>query len=235
MAKFCASCGKQLPFENSELCPDCGVGIKPLSDIKPKLKPKKSEGHGAGKLLVIGVVFLIGLIIVALVFYYLTPGAGYITSGQADGLRAVTTQKSQETVYKGIEQATANIQMVGNMNGFASNPSAEIDKIRFSIGLAPGAPSVDLTKMTIVFTAEGGNPVTYAHASIASTGTFSSTINSGSAVNLLTANEQVRIDFKVTGVKPNTRMTMKIKPDTGAMLSVTRTAPPTISAVNILY
>jgi len=53
-----------------------------------------------------------------------------------------TTQKSQETVYKGVEQASTNIQMIGNVYGMASGGATGITTIEFSIGLAPGAPTI---------------------------------------------------------------------------------------------
>jgi len=76
--------------------------------------------------------------------------------------RVLYNQKSQETVYKGVEQASTNIQMIGNVYGLAATPASGINEIRFSIGLAPGAPSVDLTKMKIVFSTPTSSPVTLA-------------------------------------------------------------------------
>ena len=62
-------------------------------------------------------------------------------------------------MYKGVEQSTANIQMIGNVYGLASNPSAGITEIRFIIGLAPGASPIDLTKMKIVFSTPSTTPM----------------------------------------------------------------------------
>jgi flagellin FlaB len=72
-----------------------------------------------------------------------------------------TTQKAQETVYKGVEQATSRIQMIGNVYGLASNPSAGVDEIRFTVGLAPGAPSLDLSKLKIIFSTSSMSPAIY--------------------------------------------------------------------------
>ena len=47
-------------------------------------------------------IVLIAFVVVAAVFSYVVLGAGFFT-----------TQKAQETVYKGVEQSTANIQMIG--------------------------------------------------------------------------------------------------------------------------
>ena len=55
-------------------------------------------------------IVLIAFVVVAAVFSYVVLGAGFFT-----------TQKAQETVYKGVEQSTANIQMIGNVYGMSSN------------------------------------------------------------------------------------------------------------------
>ena len=54
-------------------------------------------------------IVLIAFVVVAAVFSYVVLGAGFFT-----------TQKSQETVYKGVEQASTNIQMIGNVYGISS-------------------------------------------------------------------------------------------------------------------
>ncbi len=55
-------------------------------------------------------IVLIAFVVVAAVFSYVVLGAGFFT-----------TQKAQETVYKGVEQSTANIQMIGNVYGLSDD------------------------------------------------------------------------------------------------------------------
>ena len=69
-----------------------------------------------------------------------------------------TTQKAQETVYKGVEQSTANIQMIGSVYGLSTTDGGNITTVKFSIGLAPGAPAIDLSKMKIVFSTPSIRP-----------------------------------------------------------------------------
>ena len=54
-------------------------------------------------------IVLIAFVVVAAVFSYVVLGAGFFT-----------TQKAQETVYKGVEQSTANIQMIGSVYGLSN-------------------------------------------------------------------------------------------------------------------
>ena len=167
-------------------------------------------------------IVLIAFVVVAAVFSYVVLGAGFFT-----------TQKSQETVYKGVEQASTNIQMIGNVYGLATVPSSGIDDVRFSIGLAPGAPTIDLTGMRIVFSTGSTTPVTYTYdVAEKPTGTKFSSSCGGAMVQ----NAQCQIDFVVSPkVGVNTKMTMEIRPSVGASLPFSKTTPPTITKTNVLY
>jgi flagellin FlaB len=168
-------------------------------------------------------IVLIAFVVVAAVFSYVVLGAGFFT-----------TQKAQETVYKGVEQSTANIQMIGSVYGLAAVPASGIDQIQFSIGLAPGASAIDLTKMKIVFSTPSSAPVTLSQGATASTSIFTTTLN-GSAVSSMNPNDQVQIMFNITAVPANTKMTLELRPSVGAALPFSKTAPATITATNILY
>ena len=170
-------------------------------------------------------IVLIAFVVVAAVFSYVVLGAGFFT-----------TQKSQETVYKGVEQASTNIQMIGNVYGLQSGTTAGINEIRFSIGLAPGAPSVDLTKLKIVFSTPTTTPQTLTHnaAGTPSVTQFSSKLDTVSK-NSMDQNQQIEIDFLVAVVPANTKMNFELRPSVGAALPFTKTAPATISVTNVLY
>ena len=169
-------------------------------------------------------IVLIAFVVVAAVFSYVVLGAGFFT-----------TQKAQETVYKGVEQSTANIQMIGNVYGLASNPSTGIDEIRFSIGLAPGAAPVDLTGMRIVFSTPTSSPIILAQGATASTSVFTTKLNGASDVNSMNANNQIEVAFKVSPVSANTKMIVELRPPVGAALPFSKTAPATIANTSVLY
>jgi flagellin FlaB len=167
-------------------------------------------------------IVLIAFVVVAAVFSYVVLGAGFFT-----------TQKAQETVYKGVEQSTANIQMIGNVYGLSTN-NATLTNITFVIGLAPGAPAMDLTKMKIVFSTPATTPIILTQNTTASTSAFTTKIGT-TAVTSINANDQVEIYFSVAGVEANTKMTIELRPSVGAALPFTKTAPATITATNVLY
>jgi flagellin FlaB len=177
-------------------------------------------------------IVLIAFVVVAAVFSYVVLGAGFFT-----------TQKSQETVYTGVSQATSNIQMIGQVYGIASGGS--IKQIRFSIGLAPGSPTLDISKMRIAFSTQGTIPVIYTAATSGTTTpdysdtnpTFIALENGvGSMMSSLTAQNQTQISFNVSPlVSKNTVMNIEIRPAVGASLPFSKTAPPAITAMNVLF
>ena len=140
-----------------------------------------------------------------------------------------------EQLKNGSEQSTANIQMIGNVYGLASNPSAGITEIRFSIGLAPGAPPIDLTKMKIIFSTPSTTPITLSQDATATTSIFTTKLNGASNVNSMNPNDQIEIAFKVSPVPANTKIRIELRPSVGAALSFSKTAPATIAGVNVLY
>jgi flagellin FlaB len=167
-------------------------------------------------------IVLIAFVVVAAVFSYVVLGAGFFT-----------TQKAQETVYKGVEQSTANIQMIGNVYGLSSD-NTTITNVTFVIGLAPGASAVDLTKMKIVFSTPTTSPVILSQGTTASATVFTTMIGA-TPVTSMNPNDQVEVAFGVAGVPANTKMTMELRPSVGAALPFSKTAPATITLTNVLY
>jgi archaeal flagellin FlaB len=168
-------------------------------------------------------IVLIAFVVVAAVFSYVVLGAGFFT-----------TQKAQETVYKGVEQSTANIQMIGSVYGLADQPNTNITNVTFVVGLAPGASPIDLTKMKIVFSTPDTTPVILVQGSTASVNNFTTKIGTAS-VTSMNPNDQVEIAFVVAPVPANTKMTMELRPSVGAALPFSKTAPATIAKTNVLY
>jgi flagellin FlaB len=167
-------------------------------------------------------IVLIAFVVVAAVFSYVVLGAGFFT-----------TQKAQETVYKGVEQSTANIQMIGNVYGLSSD-GTNITNLTFTIGLAPGAPAIDLTKMKIVFSTPTTAPVILTQGTAASVSNFTTTIGT-TGVTSANPNDQVVISFNIAGVPANTKMNIELRPSVGAALPFTKTAPATITNTTVLF
>jgi len=166
-------------------------------------------------------IVLIAFVVVAAVFSYVVLGAGFYT-----------TQKAQESVYKSVEQATSNIQLSGQVYGVRSGTSDAVNTLQFGIGLAPGAPPVDLTKMVIIVTQPDQSDVvqTLAYATAPVAGT-----NYGVDSASLHDTEQNTVTIKLaTGIGPNKRVTVEVRPPVGSALLFTRTVPATIKYSQVL-
>jgi len=180
-------------------------------------------------------IVLIAFVVVAAVFSYVILGTGFYTSQQA-----------QQTIYKSVAQTTSNIQVVGQVYGIASGPTGtSIQEIRFSIGLAPGSPSLDITKLNIVFSTSTSTPTIYTAYSGTDTRTpqYSSTNPTfiaqengvGSRIRSLTAQNQTQISFQVSPLlQNNVDMNIEIRPAVGASLPFSRTTPSEITYMNVL-
>jgi len=180
-------------------------------------------------------IVLIAFVVVAAVFSYVVLGAGFFT-----------TQKSQETVYTGVAQATSNIQMIGQVYGLTSSAAdstlTRVNFIKFTIGLAPGSPTLDISKMKIAFSTPGTAPVIYTADTATSATTPSGTTfeaqqdGVGNNQPSLTAQQQIQIYFRTpAAVQKNTVMNMELRPSVGASLPFSKSTPPAITFMNVLY
>lgn len=173
-------------------------------------------------------IVLIAFVIVAAVFAYVVLGAGFFT-----------TQKSQETVYKGVEQSTTNIQMIGNVYGLASNPTAGINQLRFTLGLAPGAPSINLEKMTIIVSTPASGPKTFvwtnASSSTVDTNYIALKNGAGTSQSAMATSDQIEIQLNMTVVPKDTKVTIEIRPGLGAAFPFSKTTPALITGSNVLF
>jgi flagellin FlaB len=171
-------------------------------------------------------IVLIAFVVVAAVFSYVVLGAGFFT-----------TQKSQETIYKSVEQATSNIQVVGQVYG-VSSVADQINSIQFNIALAPGSPALDMTKMIVVVSQPGTSSIQQlTYSSTISTTTFTCTDPSASDAPLPTLSGQKQGIIKIsldTPLTRNNRINFEIRPAVGAALPFSRTAGANIYSSQVL-
>ena len=168
-------------------------------------------------------IVLIAFIVVASVFAYVILGAGFFT-----------TQKSQETIYSAVEQASTNVQVVGSVYGMQSEGTTGINEIQFSLALTTGSPAVDLSKLKIVFSTPTTEPVTLSYGTTADRSTF--TAKEGTAdLTALQENHQATVDFKVAPVPSYGTINIEIRPVVGAVIPFSRTVPASIQHTNILH
>ena len=176
-------------------------------------------------------IVLIAFIVVAAVFSYVILGAGFFA-----------TQKSQEVVHTGVAQTSSTLELSGPVVAQASSTSG-LGQVSFYLQLAAGGSPVDMTKVTYtVATTE--HLVTFVDVDSKSEGqTKVKRQFVGKQKNdnhLLEKHEMVMITIPLTGkgdkgfgdsgktIGPNVRFNIDIKPDIGAALPMTKTAPPAL-------
>ena len=173
-------------------------------------------------------IVLIAFIVVAAVFSYVVLGAGFFT-----------TQKSQEVVHTGVAQTSSTLELSGPVIAQASSTSY-LGQVSFYLQLAAGGSPVDMKKVTYTV-ATSEHLVTFVdmesgdEAQAKVVRKFVGEQTNGN--HLLEKHEMVMITIPLTGtgnagfkdtgkwIGPNVRFNIDIKPDIGAALPMTKTAP----------
>ncbi|MDD1666187.1 MAG: flagellin [Methanomicrobiales archaeon] len=183
-------------------------------------------------------IVLIAFVVVAAVFSYVVLGAGFFS-----------TQKSQEAVHTGVQQASSSFEILGDVYGVdtTSNvaPHVQINFLNFTIGLSPGGMPIDMSKLTMVYANQSirndlnqSSPLLPNPNPGANNWSIARVIN-GNGNSLLEGGEQMDIVVHLresTGsIAARDAFTLEIKPIIGPALSITRTAPGGIDQVNKLY
>jgi len=183
-------------------------------------------------------IVLIAFVVVAAVFSYVVLGAGFFT-----------TQKSQEVVHTGVAQTSSTLEISGPVIAKATSATC-LGTVSFYLQLAAGGSSVDMNKVTYTI-ATSKHVATFVAEEATGTDAASFTKvtrefvgpDKAGANNLLDKNEMVMITIPLTGnndfkgdkrIQPNDLFNIDIKPDIGAALSMTKTAPASMT-VNANY
>ena len=167
-------------------------------------------------------IVLIAFVVVAAVFSYVMLGAGFFATGEA-----------QRTVHTGVSQATSNLEVSGPVVVKATGTN-NLSEISFLLQLAAGGAPVDMEKVTFtVSTADKMEIFTYENVS---KGWYVDGVDqTGSSKNdILDKFEMVKITISssLPTISPNDRFTVEVKPDIGAALPISRTAPADFQAGN---
>ena len=180
-------------------------------------------------------IVLIAFVVVAAVFSYVVLGAGFFS-----------TQKAQEAVHTGVQQASSSFEILGDVYGVDTGAGGvQINYLNFTLGLAPGGMPIDMSKLTMVFANQSvRNDIYRAGVLIPNQSPDSNQwaivrdVN-GNGNTLLESGEQMDIVVHLTestgSIAARDAFTLEIKPIIGPALSITRTAPGGIDPVNKLY
>ena len=142
--------------------------------------------------------------------------------------------RRQETVYKGVEQSTTNILLKGSVFGVSDGTS--LTGINLTLGLAPGAPTIDLTQMKIVYSTSTINPIVLNWTDQGLAKAAYGMANFTTTAASMSPTDQLNIAFGIPPAASNTVMHIEIRPPGGgAAIPFTLTVPPSIEMVNVLH
>jgi len=191
-------------------------------------------------------IVLIAFVVVAAVFSYVVLGAGFFT-----------TQKSQEVVHTGVQQASSSMEIIGNVYGMATSAgSNNLAYVKFTIGNTAGGTGLDVSKMVVTYTdAKIRSPdVKYIPNDanlIDILETASKTMDGitemgkWGIIEMINANDDtllepgeqfvIGVSVPSDSTKVNTPFTVNLQPSVGAVFALKKTVPAAINPVNILY
>jgi len=196
-------------------------------------------------------IVLIAFVIVASAFAYAALNMGFLA-----------TQKSEQVVLGGLQAATSALVVDGPVYGYSTQtgPSANITSLIFWLKTAAGADSVDLNvnRTTIGFQNPrgywtniyntGGSTLTYTLSGtsyIVSSSATTISWETGQGM-MLSADQRVRVTIDLTlihigdptntsgQVQSSEQFKILIKPATGTVQEIDRTAPGGIALINDL-
>jgi len=170
-------------------------------------------------------IILIAFVVVASVFAYTVLSAGIFSS-----------QKVQEAVYSGLEQARSTLELNGSV--LAKANATAITEVIFSVSNALDGEAIDLTDTT-------GNNTNVTVISYSSSTMRTEELDwtvahqgYGDDDNLLEAGEMFEITVDMTGAGETVgtyhTFTLEVKPPTGAVLIMERTTPADLDSVMVL-
>ena len=170
-------------------------------------------------------IILIAFVVVAAVFAYTVLSAGIFT-----------TQKAQESVYTGLEEVEATLQIKGSVIATANSTGANgtVDDITFTVEGAMEGLAIDFTEPT-----DNVVVISYLDSTQVSRDLDWSVAKVGSTDDddLLEGDEkfELTVDLTALGLGPDTTFSVEVKPPTGAVLVIERTTPAWIDAVMDLH
>ena len=164
-------------------------------------------------------IVLIAFVVVAAVFSYVVLGAGFFT-----------TQKAQESVHTGVQQATSALEPSGPVTVRAKTTDT-VDNVSFYLQLAAGGAPVDMG--TISYTVSTNDRVS----------TYNSTVVNLVILNPVTPGNSLEpremafvtiplgvavggnAEWSNTELTVNDKFIVEVKPSIGAALPISRTMP----------
>jgi flagellin FlaB len=179
-------------------------------------------------------IILIAFVVVAAIFAF-----SVLTTG------TFLTERSKEAAYSGLQEVRGSMELKGSV--VLSSISQAGDSLVFNLANVAGGSSQDLSKARITFrtstknieltnkvvTTEGATYVApgageWASANLETPSTGLKIVTSGTIA-------KITVNLGSNTISPNDQFALEVKPQTGGVLLIERTAPAQITAVTDLH
>ena len=175
-------------------------------------------------------IVLIAFVTVSSVFSFVILNAGFMS-----------TQKTQEVVHAGVDQAASSLQIHGDVYGSADSPGGPVTLI--SMMLKTGVPygSIDLNKTTFHISTDSTDEILQKGMDLSDPAPGQWTIHerfgedTGQTAHL-GMNDQVSVEIRPsTPLSPGKRFTLEVNPPGTAGFTITRSIPYSTDRMIVLY
>jgi flagellin FlaB len=168
-------------------------------------------------------IILIAFVVVAAIFAFTVLSTG-----------TFLTERSKEAAYSGLQEVRGSMELKG---GVVLENSG--DEVVFNLATVAGGSSVDLSKIKMMYRDAAQNTdLTYTAGTTAAAGQWIATTAAASPAELqiLASGALAKIRVKLNAaVNPNQTFSLEIKPPTGGVMLIERTAPAQIDTVTDLH
>ena len=180
-------------------------------------------------------IILIAFVTVASVFAYSVLSAGLWSA-----------ERGKETIYTGLEQARANMEIVGSVVAVADNLTpTQVKLVKFTVKNSLAGNPIDLTENDGSGTNKTTISIITAYDFIQDIEWSTTPIGDNDADSLLESGEQFEITIDAsdlgagkaltTELEKNLQFTLQVKPPIGSSITIERTLPPQIDDIMDLH
>jgi flagellin FlaB len=175
-------------------------------------------------------IVLIAFVTVSSVFSFMVLSAGF-----------TTTQKAQEVVHSGVDQAANTLQIQGGIYGSADSQGGPVTMLTIMLKTGSSYGTIDLNKTTFRISTDSTNEILQKGIDLSDPAPGQWTIherfgeNTGQIARLGT-NDQASIEIKPSSpLSPGKRFTLEVNPAGTVGFTITRTIPASTDHMIILY
>lgn len=168
-------------------------------------------------------IILIAFVVVAAVFAFTILSTG-----------TFLTERSKEAAYSGLQEVRGSMELKGSV--VLENTG---DEVVFNLATVAGGSSVDLSKIKVMYRDSSNNvDLTYNSGTTPAAGEWSATTTAASpaALKILAAGGLAKIKVKLnTAITANQTFALEVKPPSGGVMQIERTAPAQIDQITDLH